>query len=58
MLFPDNGCMKNRNVKNLYLLYLKIYKSYVANFWDMLCVMLWLALVPTIAQSNVVTLFI
>jgi hypothetical protein len=25
--------MKNRNMKNLDLLYLKIYKSFVANFW-------------------------
>jgi hypothetical protein len=26
-------CMKNRNVKNLDLRYLQIFKSYVANFW-------------------------
>jgi hypothetical protein len=26
-------CMKNRNVKNLDLWYLKIYRSYVCNFW-------------------------
>jgi hypothetical protein len=30
--FPDNLCMKNRNVKNLDLRYLQIYKSYIANF--------------------------
>jgi hypothetical protein len=50
--------MKNRNKKNLDLLYLKIYKSYVANFLDMSCVVLWLAPVPIIAQSYVVKLFI
>jgi hypothetical protein len=32
-LFPDNICMKNRNVKNLDLLYLKIHESSVANIW-------------------------
>jgi hypothetical protein len=33
MLFTDSFCMKNRNVKKLDLLYLKIHKSSVANFW-------------------------
>jgi hypothetical protein len=33
MLFPDNFGMKNRNVKNLDLLYLKIYKTSGPNFW-------------------------
>jgi hypothetical protein len=31
--FPDNFSMKNRKLKNLDVLYLKNYKSYVANFW-------------------------
>jgi hypothetical protein len=39
MLFPDNFCMTNRNVKNLDLLYLKIYKCSVA-FLDILCIVL------------------
>jgi hypothetical protein len=33
MLLPDKFCMKVRNVKNLDLLYLKIHKPSVANFW-------------------------
>jgi hypothetical protein len=38
-LFLDIVSMKNRNVKNLDLRYLKIHDSSVYNF-DMLCVML------------------
>jgi hypothetical protein len=30
---PDSFYMKNKNVKNLDLQYLKLYKSFVANFW-------------------------
>jgi hypothetical protein len=56
MIFLDKFCMKNRNVKNLDLLYLKIYKSYVANFW--ICCVLCIAPVPKIAQSYVVNHFI
>jgi hypothetical protein len=41
MVFPDHFCMKNKNMKNLDLLYLKIYKSSVANF--MICCVLCLA---------------
>jgi hypothetical protein len=32
IVFPDNFCMKNRNRKNLDLLYLKIYKSSATSF--------------------------
>jgi hypothetical protein len=48
--------MKNRNLKNLDLQYLKIYKSSVSNFLDMLCIMAWLVPVPKIAQSYEVDL--
>jgi hypothetical protein len=33
MGFPDILCMKNRKLKNLDLLYLKIYKSTIVEFW-------------------------
>jgi hypothetical protein len=58
MLFPDNFCMKKWKLKNLDLLYLKIYKSSVAKFWGMLCVMPCLAPVPKIAHSYVVNRFL
>jgi hypothetical protein len=32
-LFPNIVGMKNRNVKNQDLCYLKIHRSYVSNFW-------------------------
>jgi hypothetical protein len=45
-------------VKNLDLLYLKIHKSSVAIFLDILYIMLWRGPVPKIAQSYDVNPFI
>jgi hypothetical protein len=57
-LFPNIFGMKNRNVKKLDLWYVKIHRSSASNFLDTLCVMLWTAPVPKIAQSYDVNLFI
>jgi hypothetical protein len=33
IVFTDSFCVKNRKWKNLDLLYLKIYKYFVSEFW-------------------------